>query len=100
MASPPLFPSDVALQPHQAFILRPSNNTVVNGHHQLDEGYSEETRSQPDSDMVYVDMDDAAAADMAGDELLQMALALPEDKRKRESALSSYTIDSPLFSAP
>lgn len=54
---------------------------LMRGQSQLDEGFSEETRSQADSDMMYsaIDMSDA---DASTQKVLQSLLALPAEQRE------------------
>lgn len=62
-----------------------SPNTMLRGHSQLDEGFSEETRSLSDSDML-------DPADTSFHHILQMVLALPDEQRRRESCYNNqYT---------
>lgn len=83
MSSPPLhhhLPTTPPFHPHnQPFIMRPNTTSINNA--QLDEGYSEETRSEPDSDMTFTASDEALL-DASAAEILQTTLGLPADKRK------------------
>ncbi|KAK5110784.1 hypothetical protein LTR85_000729 [Meristemomyces frigidus] len=55
----------------------PSPNPMLRGHSQLDEGFSEETRSLSDSDMMY-----SGELDANHKQLLDMVLDLPAEQRK------------------
>lgn len=57
---------------------------IIRGQSQLDEGFSEETRSQSDSDMMYsaIDPSDPTAAQ----KVLQAYMALPAEQRECKCA--------------
>lgn len=54
---------------------------LIRSQSQLDEGFSEETRSQADSDMMYSAID-LADADATSQKVLQSLLALPAEQRE------------------
>lgn len=57
----------------------PTTTTITNA--QLDEGYSEETRSQSDSDMPFAASEEALM-DASTTDIMQTTLGLPAEKRK------------------
>ena len=73
-----------------------ANSSIVNNH-PLDEGYSEDTRSQSDGDMIYTPGEEVRI----DPEILHMLLALPESKRKgkmstlHQLGLHRYTTSLP-----
>ena len=69
-----------------------ANMNMLRRQSQLDEGFSEETRSQSDSDMLYAQVESengVGIEDVGIDEkvqqILQLLLGLPAEARKRES---------------
>ena len=59
---------------------------IIRGQSQLDEGFSEETRSQSDSEMIFsaVDLSDV---DGNAQKVLQQLMALPAEQRECEYLL-------------
>lgn len=89
MSSPLRNPS-VSSLPHQPFHMRSNNNNPATTHRPPpDEGYSEETRSQSDSDMDYIVENGAPISDVGSEEIFHMAMSFSVEKRKGESAMPS-----------
>jgi hypothetical protein len=65
-------------------MMRNNTNNTSSANSQLDEGYSEETRSQPDSDMVFTGMEDTSSPDGRMAECVNAVVGLPAEKRQRE----------------
>lgn len=72
------------LSVRRSHIFAPSSSHMARNHSQLDEGFSEETRSLSDSDMMY-----SNDLDANHQQLLAMVLDLPADQRKRTSSSSN-----------
>lgn len=56
---------------------------------QLDEGYSEDTRSQPDSDMVYDEAVEHVSVTPRVQDVLQLVLSMPAEARKGMSHINA-----------
>lgn len=88
MASPPSQPhSTFLLQRQQSFAVRdPNTTTNTTAMNQLDEGYSEEMRSQSDGDTSLAGMEDVPVRSL---DCVQAVMGLPPKERHRE--LPSFT---------
>lgn len=75
--------------PHAPFIMR-ANSSIINNH-PLDEGYSEDTRSQSDSGMAYVVGDDTPTTA----DILHVLLGQSEERRVGKSAPQDHTPTHP-----
>lgn len=68
-----------------------SMSQLVRGQSQLDEGFSEETRSQSDSDMIMYSAVDLSDIDLNTQKVLQSVLALPAEQRECKSSSNICT---------
>lgn len=64
---------------------------IVRSQSQLDEGFSEETRSQSDSEMIFSSALDTSDPNIVAQKVLQQLMALPAEQRECKCHLPHIT---------